>query len=167
MMYQEGRKYMSNLTQSELDKYYMQEALKEAKQAYDTFEVPVGCVVVYQDKIIGRGHNKRSQNQSVFSHAEVIAIQEACQTLDSWRLDEAAIYVTLEPCLMCAGAIIQSRIKRLVYAAKEPKFGVHQSQTNVFDIPFNHQVEVISGVLEEESSQMMKAFFREMRDKTR
>ena len=147
------------------DEIYMLEALKEAQKAYEEKEVPVGCVVVKDDEIIARGHNVREKSQTVFSHAEVIAIDNACKKLNSWRLEDCELYVTLEPCLMCSGAIISARIKRLVYGAKEPKFGAHASICNAFIYNFNHNVEVIPGVLEEKANKMLKDFFREIRDK--
>lgn len=141
----------------------MKEALKQAKKAYEKGEVPVGCVIVKDDIIISRGYNKRETSNHVFMHAEMVAMDKACKKLGSWRLDECTLYVTLEPCAMCSGTMIQSRLKRLVYGAKEPKSGVHQSLTNLFALPFNHEVEVDSGLLEEESGQLLKAFFRELR----
>jgi len=141
----------------------MKMALKQAQKAALKGEVPVGCVIVKDDKIIARGYNKRETSKHVFMHAEMIAIDKACKKLESWRLDDCTLYVTLEPCAMCSGTMIQSRLKRLVYGAKEPKSGVHQSLTNLFSLPFNHEVEVVSGLLEEQSSQLLKAFFRELR----
>jgi len=141
----------------------MEEALKEAEIAYSLGEVPVGCVIVREDEIIARGHNERETSNHVFMHAEMIAMDEACKKLDSWRLDECTIYVTLEPCAMCAGTMIQSRVKKLVYASKEPKSGVHQSITNLFSLPFNHQVIVENGLLEDLSSALLKRFFKELR----
>lgn len=145
------------------DVFFMKEALKQAKKAYEKGEVPVGCVIVKDDIIISRGYNKRETSNHVFMHAEMVAMDKACKKLGSWRLDECTLYVTLEPCAMCSGTMIQSRLKRLVYGAKEPKSGVHQSLTNLFALPFNHEVEVDSGLLEEESGQLLKAFFRELR----
>ncbi len=142
----------------------MEEALKEAEVAGLKGEVPVGCVIVKGDEIIAKGHNMRETSNHVFMHAEMIAIDIACRKLDSWRLDDCTIYVTLEPCAMCAGAMIQARVKRLVYSTKEPKSGVHQSITNIFSLPFNHEVIVESGLLEERSSEMLKDFFRTLRN---
>jgi len=138
------------------DLYFMEEALRQAKRAAVKGEVPVGCVIVKDDVIISRGYNKRESSNHVFMHAEMIAIDKACKKLSSWRLDGCRIYVTLEPCAMCAGTMIQSRISRLVYAAKEPKMGVHQSQTNLFAVPFNHEIVVEAGLLEEKSSLLLK-----------
>ena len=142
----------------------MKEAIKEAKKAYLKNEVPIGCVIVYNDKIIARGHNERETKNSSLAHAEVIAIKKACKKLESWRLEDATIYITLEPCCMCGGAIIQSRIKRVVYGAKDYRFGVHQSIMNLFDVPFNHKVIITASVLEEECSKMISDFFKELRE---
>lgn len=141
----------------------MSEALKEAEKAFQKREVPVGCVIVKNNEIIARAHNLRETLQKSIAHAEILAIDIASQKLNSWRLDGCEIYVTLEPCIMCSGAIINSRIERLVYATKEPKFGAHQSLTNVFELKSNHKTEVVSGVLELESNQLLKKFFRELR----
>lgn len=153
-----------NMNYSTSDETFMLEALKEAKKAYERLEVPVGCVVVKDNKIIARAHNLRESRQSSLAHAEIIAIGKACKKLGTWRLDDCDIYVTLEPCLMCSGAIINSRIKRVVYGALEPKFGAHQSLTNVFEINFNHKTEVLPNVLAKESNELLKAFFKKLRD---
>ncbi|XMB71637.1 tRNA adenosine(34) deaminase TadA [Mycoplasmatota bacterium WC30] len=145
------------------EEFFMQEALKEAKKAYDKREVPVGCVIVKENKIIARAHNQRETTQSTLSHAEIIAIGKACKKLKSWRLEDCDIYVTLEPCIMCSGAIINARIKRLIYGALEPKFGAHKSLTNVFNLEVNHKVEVIPQVLAQESNQLLKTFFKNLR----
>lgn len=143
---------------------YMQEALKEAKKAYLKKEIPVGAVIVYQDKIIARAHNNRVKEQQVFAHAEIKAINKACKKLNSWILEDCTIYVTLEPCLMCAGALLQSRIKRIVYATPEPKHGVIESVDKVLDNPkFNHHIEISRGILQKESSDLLKKFFHELR----
>ena len=143
---------------------FMKEALKEAKKAYAKKEIPVGAVIVYQDKIIARAHNTRVSEKQVFTHAEIKAINKACKKLNSWILEDCTIYVTLEPCLMCTGALLQSRVKRIVYAATEPKHGVIESIDNVLDNPkFNHKIEITSGILQEESSNLLKNFFRELR----
>ncbi|MGE0002836.1 MAG: tRNA adenosine(34) deaminase TadA [Candidatus Izemoplasmatales bacterium] len=146
------------------DERFMKEALKEAAKAALKGEVPVGCVIVKDGKILARGYNKRETSQHVFHHAEMVAIDKACRKLGSWRLDDCVMYVTLEPCAMCAGTMIQSRLPKVVYGAKEPKSGVHTSITNLFSLPFNHQVEVVGGVLENESSKLLKDFFRELRN---
>ncbi len=142
--------------------YYMKEALKEAEKAFDKNEVPVGCVIVYKDKIIARSHNLRNSSNSSISHAEILAIQQANEYLDTWILEGCTIYVTLEPCPMCAGAIIQSRIDKVVYGANDPKTGSSTSVVSLFD-KFPHQVEVESGLLQEESSQLIKSFFKKLR----
>jgi tRNA(adenine34) deaminase len=141
----------------------MGEALKEANKAFKKKEVPVGCIIVKDNEIIARAHNLRETKQRSIAHAEILAIEKASKKLNSWRLDGCEIYVTLEPCIMCSGAIINSRIKRLVYATKEPKFGAHQSLTNVFELKSNHKTEIKAGVLELESNQLLKKFFKELR----
>lgn len=147
------------------DFYYFNEAIKEAKKACSKDEVPVGCVIVYEEKIIARSHNLRETKKNALAHAEIIAIDKACRKLKQKFLDGATMYVTLEPCIMCCGAIIQARIKKVVYGAKEPKFGCADSLGNVFsDYKFNHQVEVVSGIKEEEISEMMKDFFKSKRN---
>ena len=147
--------------------YYMEEALKEAKKAYKKGEVPVGCVIVYNNEIIAKAHNTRHKNKSALDHAEILAIKKANKKLNAWLLDNTTLYVTLEPCLMCAGAIFQSRIKRVVYAASDPKFGSFGSIINVSnpEYKFNHKVELTKGVLEEESALLLKTFFKEIRTK--
>lgn len=148
------------------DIYFMKEALKEAKKAFNKNEIPVGCVIVLDDQIIARGHNLRQTKKSVLGHAEIIAIQKANKKLDSWILENCTMYVTLEPCSMCAGAILQSRIKRLVFGAYEPKHGACGSIINILDNnEFNHQVEITSKVLENESSTLLKNFFQILRQK--
>lgn len=148
---------------NELDERFMREALLEAQKAFDILEVPVGCVLVKDGEIIARGFNQRETSHHVFQHAEMIAIDEACKKLNSWRLDECTLYVTLEPCVMCAGTMIQARLKRLVYGADEPKSGAHHSIINVFDPNFNHVVTVEAGVLAKEAGEIMKSFFRKLR----
>jgi len=152
------------MTYSTNEERFMHEALKEAKKAYELLEVPVGCVIVKNNKIIARAHNLRESRQSSLAHAEMIAINKACKKLGTWRLEDCDIYVTLEPCLMCSGAIINSRIKRVVYGALEPKFGAHQSLTNVFEINFNHKTTVLPNVLAKESNELLKSFFKKLRD---
>ncbi|RAK04999.1 tRNA(adenine34) deaminase [Halanaerobium saccharolyticum] len=143
---------------------YMQMALAEARKAYQKAEVPIGAVVVCDDQVVGRGFNLREQTQDPTSHAEMIALREAAANEASWRLEDCQLYVTLEPCPMCAGAILQSRIKRLVYGASDPKAGAVRSLYQLLDDNrFNHQVEVEAGVLEKESAQLLKDFFRELR----
>ena len=148
------------------DKKYMLLALKEAQKAYNNGDVPVGCVIVLNDKVIARAHNIRHIKNVAMGHAEIVAIQKACKKLNSWMLEDATIYVTLEPCLKCAGAILNARIKRLVYATQEPKFGAIESVINVFEnTKFNHQIEIEKNVLKEESSTLLKTFFKELRNK--
>jgi len=145
---------------------YMQMALAEARKAYQRAEVPIGAVVVCNDQVVGRGFNLREQTQDPTSHAEMIALREAAKNEASWRLEDCQLYVTLEPCPMCAGAILQSRIKRLVYGASDPKAGAVRSLYQLLDDNrFNHQVEVEAGVLQKESAQLLKDFFRELRQR--
>ena len=144
--------------------FYMKEAIKEAKKAEKKDEVPIGAVIVYQDKIIARGHNLREKKQMSLAHAEVEAIQKACKKMGTWRLEDCEIYVTLEPCPMCAGAILQSRIAKVIYGASDPKGGSVGSCFNMYSIPgFNHYPEVISGVMEKECADLLKNFFKNKR----
>ncbi|ASK64299.1 tRNA-specific adenosine deaminase [Virgibacillus phasianinus] len=144
----------------------MQEAINQAMLAKEKNEVPIGAVIVFQNKVIATGHNIRETVQSTLSHAELIAIQEANRKIGSWRLEDCTLYVTLEPCPMCAGAIIQSRIKRVVFGAFDPKAGCAGSLMNLLDDSrFNHLVELKSGVMEKECSQLLSRFFRELRAK--
>lgn len=148
------------------DKKYMQMALLEARKAYQQAEVPIGAVVVCNGRVVGRGFNRREQTQDPTSHAEMIALREAASEEGSWRLEECELYVTLEPCPMCAGAILQSRLKRLIFAARDPKAGAVESLYQLLDDDrFNHQVEVVGGILEEEAAQLLKEFFRELRQR--
>jgi tRNA(adenine34) deaminase len=148
------------------DEYYIRESIKEAKKAYEIGEVPVGCVIVKNGIIIARSHNLRETKKNSLYHAEMVAINKACRKLHQWILEDATLYVTLEPCLMCTGAILTSRISRVVYGAKEPKFGTLGSVMDLSHVEkFNHQFEVTGGVCEEEISRMMKEFFRELRKK--
>ena len=143
---------------------YMREALKEAKKAELLDEVPIGCVIVKDDKIIARGHNQRETKQSPIGHAEIVAINKASKKLNSWRLEGCDIYVTLEPCIMCSGAIIQSRINKVYFGASDPKGGAFGSSLNVLDAKnINHHPEIISGVLKEECSQIITNYFRAKR----
>ena len=145
---------------------YMKEALKEAKKAAEKNEVPIGAVVVMDDKIIGRGYNRRLSGKTAIEHAEINAIRKANIKIGDWRLDGAEIYVTLEPCLMCAGAIQQARIRKVYFGAYEPKSGSLKSITNVYSPKgYNHYPEVYEGILEEECAELMKSFFKEMRNK--
>lgn len=148
------------------DEYWMNEALIEAKKALDEKEVPVGAIVVANDRIIGRGHNSTERLKDPTAHAEIIALSAAANFLNNWRLNDAAIYVTLEPCLMCTGALVLSRIKRLVFGAYDEKFGACGSVYNIpFDARFNHTFDVISGVRIEESKVLLKTFFEAQRIK--
>ena len=143
---------------------YMRAAIREAKKAYALGEVPIGCVIVHEGKIIGRGYNRRNTDKNTLSHAEITAIRKASKVIGDWRLEECTLYVTLEPCQMCAGAIVQARIPKVVMACMNPKAGCAGSILNILDMPqFNHQVEAVRGVLEEECSQMLKTFFKELR----
>lgn len=145
---------------------YMEEALLEANKALLYDEVPVGCVIVKNNEIIARGHNIRETQQSAIGHAEIVAIQNACQYLNSWRLDECDLYVTLEPCCMCAGAILQARIRKVIYGAYDPKGGALGSSFSLYDIEgFNHYPVVEKGVMKEECSKIIKDFFRNKRRK--
>ena len=144
--------------------YYMNEALKEAKKAYDKLEIPVGAVIVKDGKIIARGYNVKEGKKDSSKHAEIIAIQKASKKLDAWRLNDCDMYVTLEPCPMCAGAIIQARIKKLYIGAMDKKTGACGSVLNLLeDYKFNHKVEVETQVLQDECEQMLKQFFKELR----
>ena len=146
--------------------YYMKMALKEAKKAYKLGEVPIGCVIVYEDKIIGRGYNRRNTDKSTLAHAEITAIKKASKVIGDWRLEDCTLYVTLEPCQMCSGAIVQARISTVVMGCMNPKAGCAGSIINILDMPeFNHQVHTIRGILEEECSQMLTTFFKELRIK--
>lgn len=143
--------------------FFMKEALKEAKKAEFEKEVPIGAVVVKNGEIIARGHNLRETLQKSTAHAEIVAIEKACEVLGTWRLESCSLYVTVEPCPMCAGAMIQSRIKRVVYGASDNKTGAHVSNINVFSGTFNHQVDVVPHVMKEESKAMLKNFFSTLR----
>lgn len=147
------------------DEKFMRAALEEARKAYDIGEIPVGAVVVRDGEIVGRGHNLRETEKNALRHAELIAINEACGNLGGWRLWQCELYVTLEPCPMCAGAIINSRIKRIVFGAFDSKAGSCASVVNLFELPYNHKPELVSGVLREECADIMSGFFRELRDK--
>jgi tRNA(adenine34) deaminase len=144
---------------------YMKAALKEAEKAALIDEVPVGAVVVYHDKIIARAHNTREKTQSFHAHAEFLAMMKAAKKIGSWRLEDCDVYVTMEPCPMCAGAMIQSRIRRLFYGASDPKAGCVSSVAKLLEIPFNHHIDVESGILAEESQQLIKKFFQKLRKK--
>ena len=143
---------------------FMREALSLAEEAFSAGEVPVGAVVVKDGKVIGRGRNRREEHQSVLGHAELEAMEQAAKVLGSWRLTGCTLYVTLEPCQMCAGAIVQARIDEVVMACMNPKAGCGGSILNILEMPeFNHQVKVTRGILEEECSHMLTQFFKELR----
>jgi len=148
------------------DEFYMNEAIIEAKKAAEAGEVPIGAIIVLNGDIIARAHNLRETEQSSIAHAEVLAINDACKKLGTWRLEEAELYVTLEPCPMCAGAIMLSRIKRVVYGAVDPKGGCAGTFMNLLqDERFNHQSEVVTGILKEECGSLLSEFFRELRER--
>ena len=146
------------------DEKYMKEAMKQARKAYKLGEVSIGCVIVHEGRIIGRGYNRRNTDKNTLAHAEITAINRASKVIGDWRLEDCTLYVTLEPCQMCAGAIVQARIPKVVMASMNPKAGCAGSILNILDMTqFNHQVEVVAGVLDEECSRMLKEFFVELR----
>ena len=143
---------------------YMKAAIKQAQKAYALDEVPIGCVIVQNGKIIARGYNRRNTDKNTLAHAEISAIKKASKKLGDWRLDGCEMYITLEPCQMCAGAIVQSRMKKVVIASMNPKAGCAGSVINLLQMAqFNHQVEIEVGLLGEECSNMLSTFFRELR----
>ena len=146
-----------------MDHTYMREALALAKEAAAEGEVPVGCVIVRGDKIVGRGRNRREQDKNALAHAEIEAINDACRNLGGWRLWDCTLYVTLEPCAMCAGAILNARIQRVVYGASDKKYGAVGSVCSLFSMDFNHHPEVESGVMAEESVDLLQTFFQNLR----
>lgn len=151
-----------------MNEKYMREALKEAKKAIRLGEVPIGCVIVYGDKIIGRGYNKRNTKKTTLAHAELIAIEKASKVMGDWRLEDCVMYVTLEPCQMCSGAIVQARISKVVVGTMNPKAGCAGSILNLLQMKeFNHQVELETGVLEKECSRVLQDFFQELRIRNR
>ena len=148
------------------DEKFMKAAITQARKAYAIEEVPIGCVIVQNDKIIARGYNRRNIDKNTLAHAELSAIRKASKKTGDWRLEDCTMYVTLEPCQMCAGAIVQSRMKKVVIGSMNPKAGCAGSVLNLLQMAqFNHQVEIERGVLEEECSTMLSGFFRELRDK--
>lgn len=148
-----------------MDEIYMKEALKQAKKAAAIGEVPIGCVIVYNDTIIARGYNKRNTKKTTLAHAEMIAIERASKRLGDWRLEGCTMYVTLEPCQMCSGAIVQSRLDKVVIGSMNPKAGCAGSVCNLLQMKeFNHQVELITGVLEEKCTNLLQNFFKELRE---
>ena len=144
--------------------HFMREALKEAKKAYRKVEVPIGCVIVKDNKIIAKAHNLRETKKKAIAHAEILAIEKACEKLDAWRLEDCELYVTLEPCAMCAGAIINARIKKIYIGAMDEKGGAVGSKINLLkDIKLNHSVEYETGILKDECSKILKDFFKKLR----
>lgn len=155
-----------DLEQGEKDRFFMKAALKEAKKAFDAEEVPVGAVLVLKDKIVARGYNQVEMLKDATAHAEMLCITSGASFFGNWRLTDATLYCTLEPCLMCAGAILASRVKRIVWAAKDIRLGANGSWVNIFAHKHPlHEVEITGGVLEEESAQLLKDFFQERRKK--
>lgn len=146
-----------------MDKKFMKRALELGQMASSNGEVPVGAVIVKNGEIIGEGHNMREEKQNALSHAEIEAINMACKKINSWRLDECEMYVTLEPCPMCAGAIINARIKTLVFGAYDSKMGSIDSVVNLCDLPYNHKVEVYGGIMEDDCKALMTDFFENLR----
>ena len=152
-------------TQESLDIKYMKEALKMAKKAGKLMEVPIGCVIVYDDRIIGRGYNRRNTDKTTLGHAEITAIKKASKVIGDWRLEDCTIYITLEPCQMCAGAIVQARIPRVVIGSMNPKAGCGGSILNILEMPqFNHVCQVTRGVLDSECSSLLSTFFKNLRE---
>ena len=148
-----------------VDEKHMKEAMKQAKKALKAGDVPIGCVIVYNDKIIARGYNKRNAKKTTLAHAELLAMAKASKVIGDWRLEDCTMYVTLEPCQMCAGAIVQARIPKVVIGTMNPKAGCAGSVLNLLQIEqFNHQVEVVYDVLKEECSVMLSDFFKELRE---
>ena len=145
------------------DLYFMDEALALAREAAAEGEVPVGCVIVRNGRIVGRGRNRREADKSALAHAEIEAIGQACRKLGGWRLWECTLYVTLEPCCMCAGAILNARIPRVVYGASDSKFGAVRSVCSLFDMAFNHHPQVEAGIREAEAAALMTEFFQNLR----
>ena len=146
-----------------MDERFMEEALALAREAFADGEVPVGCVITKGDQIVGRGRNRREKGKSALAHAELEAIDEACRTLGGWRLWECTLYVTLEPCPMCAGAILNARIPRVVYGARDAKCGAAQSVCNLFSMDFNHHPQVEQGILEQPCAALLTDFFQKLR----
>ncbi len=150
----------------ENSEFYMNEALKEAQKAFDIDEVPIGCVIVHDEKIIATGFNMRNTNKNTLDHAEIIAIKKACEVLNDWRLEECTMYVTVEPCPMCSGAIVQSRLDKVVFGTFNKKAGFCGSVLNILQMDeLNHKVLIESGVLESECKELMQSFFKNFRKK--
>ncbi len=154
---------IENMTE---DEKYMREAMKQAKKAYRLWEVPIGCVIVYEGKIIARGYNRRNTDKNTLAHAEITAIKRASKVMGDWRLEGCTMYVTLEPCQMCAGALVQSRISKVVIGSMNPKAGCAGSVLDMFHMEgFNHQIETVKGVMQKQCSEMLTCFFKELRQK--
>ncbi len=152
------------MNDNKLDEKYMKLAIAQARKAFDLGEVPIGCVIVHEGKVIGRGYNRRNTDKNTLAHAEITAINKASKKIGDWRLEDCTLYVTLEPCQMCSGAIVQARIPKVVIGCDNPKAGCAGSILNILNHPaFNHQVETVKGVLEEECSKMLKTFFADLR----
>ena len=148
------------------DETYMREAIRQAKKAWKLQEVPIGCVIVKDGKILARGYNRRNTDKNTLAHAELLAIRRASRAVGDWRLEECTMYITLEPCQMCAGAIVQARIPRVVIGSRNTKAGCAGSILNLLQVPaFNHQVELTERILEEECSALLKNFFKELRER--
>jgi len=155
---------IQGLAQDDGDEFFMEEALNEARRAYSLNEIPIGCVITRQGQIIAKAANLRTTNGNALHHAEILAIDQACKATSDWRLEDCRLYVTIEPCPMCAGAIIQARIPVVVYGAKNPKAGCAGSILNILEEPgFNHQAQVIAGVRENECANLMREFFQNFR----
>lgn len=155
----------SMIDEKKTDERFMREAIRQARKAGARMEAPIGCVIVYEGKIIARGYNRRNTDKNTISHAEMNAIRKASKKLGDWRLEGCTMYITLEPCQMCAGAIVQARVSRVVIGSMNPKAGCAGSILNLLEMEqFNHQVEVTRGVLQEECSQMLSGFFKELRE---
>ena len=149
------------------EKKYMKMAISEAKRALKKGEVPIGAIIIKDGKVISKGHNERETKANSLCHAEIIAINKACKKLKNFRLEDCIMYVTLEPCCMCAGAIVQSRIKKVIFGAKDEKYGAVCSIGEIFDLKSNHRVEYEQGIMSDECSIIIKNFFKELRDKKR
>ena len=159
-------KHWGGKDKAESKEKFMREAIRQAKKAYALGEAPIGCVIVREGKIIARGYNRRNTEKNALAHAELAAIKKASKKCGDWRLEDCTMYVTLEPCQMCAGAIVQSRMQKVVIAAMNPKAGCAGSVLNLLQMAqFNHQVEIEQGLLEAECSELMSSFFRELRTK--
>lgn len=155
---------MKEISIEKKQEYYMNQAILQARKAYALGEVPIGCVIVYEDKIIGRGYNRRNTDKNTLAHAEITAINKASKKIGDWRLEGCSLYVTLEPCQMCSGAIVQARIPKVIIGCMNPKAGCAGSVLNILNMPeFNHQVDTVTGVLEQECSKMLTTFFKELR----